>query len=79
MLLLIDAATKVPLVVKVGKIREQESHWIRALVTQGQAHLARDARRHKVVVDQGFGMAQTPGGWTRSVSPVLCRQKRTWP
>ena len=55
MLLLIDAATNIPLAVKVGKIQEQESHWIRALVTQAQAHLARDARRHKVVVDQGLG------------------------
>ena len=78
-LLLIDAATKIPLAVKVGKIREHESHWTRALVMQAQANLARDARLHKVVVDQGFGMAQTSGGWTSRGSPVSCRQKRTWP
>jgi hypothetical protein len=78
-LLLIDAATKSPLAVKVGKIREHESHWTRALVTQAQANLARDARLHKVVVDQGLGMAQTSGGWTSRGSPVSCRQKRTWP
>jgi hypothetical protein len=61
-LLLIDAATKSPPAVKVVKIREHESHWTRALVTQAQANLARDARLHKVVVDQGLGMAQTSGG-----------------
>jgi hypothetical protein len=33
-LLLIDAATKIPLAVKVGPILEHETHWTRALVTQ---------------------------------------------
>jgi Transposase DDE domain len=53
-LLLIDAATKIPLAVKVGKIQEHETHWTRALVTQARAHLAGYARLHKVVFDRGF-------------------------
>jgi hypothetical protein len=52
-LLLIDAATKIPLAVKVGKIQAHESHGTRALVTQARAHLARDAPLHKVVFDKG--------------------------
>ena len=52
---LIDAATKIPLAVKVGKIEEHETHWTRALVTQARANLAGHARRHKVVVDRGLG------------------------
>jgi hypothetical protein len=53
-LLLIDAATKIPLAVKVGKIEEHETHWTRALVTQARANLAGAARLHKVVFDKGF-------------------------
>src|SRR6267142_1023179 len=53
-LLLIDAATKIPLAVKVGKIREHESHWTRALVTQARMNLAGAARLHKVIFDKGF-------------------------
>jgi hypothetical protein len=53
-LLLIDAATKIPLAVEVGKIQEHETHWTRALVTQGRANLAGAARLHKVVFDRGF-------------------------
>jgi hypothetical protein len=53
-LLLIDAATKIPLAVKVGPIQEPETHWTRALVTQARANLAGAARLHKVVFDQGF-------------------------
>ncbi len=53
-LLLIDAATKIPLAVKVGKIQEHETHWTRALVTQARANLAGAARLHKVVFDRGF-------------------------
>jgi Transposase DDE domain len=53
-LLLIDAATKIPLAVKVGKIHEHESHWTRALVTQARANLAGYAQLHKVVFDKGF-------------------------
>jgi Transposase DDE domain len=53
-LLLIDAATKIPLAVKVGKIQEHETHWTRALVTQARANLAGPARLQKVVFDQGF-------------------------
>ena len=53
-LLLIDAATKIPLAVKVGTIEEHETHWTRALVTQARANLAGAARLHKVVFDKGF-------------------------
>ena len=53
-LLLIDAATKIPLAVKVGKIQEHETHWTRALVTQARANLAGHARLQKVVFDKGF-------------------------
>jgi Transposase DDE domain len=51
---LIDAATKIPLAVKVGPIQEHETHGTRALGTQARAHLAGAARLHNVVVDQGF-------------------------
>jgi hypothetical protein len=53
-LLVIDAATKIPLAVKVGKIQDHEALWARALVTQARMNLAGDARLHKVVFDQGF-------------------------
>jgi len=53
-LLLIDAATKIPLAVKVGKSHEHETHWTRALVTQARANLAGAARLYKIVFDQGF-------------------------
>ena len=39
-LLLIDAATKIPLAVKVGQIQEHEALWARALVTQARMNLA---------------------------------------
>jgi hypothetical protein len=53
-LLLIDAATKIPLAVKVGQIQEHETHWTRALVTQARTNLAGAARLSKVVFDKGF-------------------------
>jgi hypothetical protein len=53
-LLLIEAATKIPLAVKVGKIQEHETHWTRALVTQARANLAGHARLQTVVFDKGF-------------------------
>jgi len=53
-LLLIDAATKIPLAVKVGKIHEHEALWTRALVTQARMNLAGAARLHKVIFDKGF-------------------------
>ena len=52
--LLIDAATKIPLAVKVGKIHEHEALWTRALVTQARMNLAGAARLHKVIFDKGF-------------------------
>jgi hypothetical protein len=53
-LLLIDAATKMPLAVKVGKMHAHEALWTRALVTQARLNLAGAARLPKVIVDQGF-------------------------
>jgi len=53
-LLLIDAATKIPLAVNVGQIQAHEALWARALVTQARLNLAGDARLAKVVFDQGF-------------------------
>jgi hypothetical protein len=52
--LLIDALTKIPLVVNVGPIQEHEALWARALVTQARLNLAGHARLHKVVFDEGF-------------------------
>ena len=51
--LLIDAATTIPLAVKVGKIEAHETHGTRALVPQARANLAGTARVHTVVFDQG--------------------------
>jgi hypothetical protein len=53
-LLLIDAATRIPLAVKVAKIHQHETHFLRALVTQARATLAGAARLHKVVFDKGL-------------------------
>jgi len=53
-LVLIEAATKIPLAVKVGKIHEHEALWTRALVTQARMNLAGAARLHKVIFDKGF-------------------------
>jgi hypothetical protein len=50
---LIDAATKIPLAVKVGKIHEHEALWTRALVTQARMNLAGASRLPKVIFDQG--------------------------
>jgi hypothetical protein len=61
-LLLIDAATKIPLAVKVVKIQEHEALWTRALVTQARANLASDARLHRVVFDKAF-LAGTDLWW----------------
>jgi hypothetical protein len=52
-LVLIDAATKIPLAVTVGKLQEHETHWPRALATQARANLAGAARLHNVVCDRG--------------------------
>jgi Transposase DDE domain len=51
--LLIDAFTKIPLAVKVGKLHEHEALWTRALVTQARMNLAGVARLHKVIFDKG--------------------------
>jgi hypothetical protein len=51
---LIEAATKIPVAVKVGKIEDHETPGTRALVTQARAKLAGAARLHTVVFDNGF-------------------------
>jgi hypothetical protein len=53
-LILIDAATKMPLAVKVGQSEAHETHWTRALVTQARANLAGVAHLHTVVFEKGF-------------------------
>jgi hypothetical protein len=53
-LLLIDAATKIPLAVKVGPSQEHETYWTRALVTQARTNLAGAARRYKVIFEKGL-------------------------
>jgi hypothetical protein len=52
-IVLIDAATKIPLAVKVVPIQEHETLSLRALVTQAGTNLAGHARLHKVVFDRG--------------------------
>src|SRR5882724_8461084 len=51
---LIDAATKIPLAVKVVPIQEHAVLFLRALVTQARSNLEGYARLSKVVVDRGF-------------------------
>jgi hypothetical protein len=53
-LLLIDAATKIPLAVRVGQIQEHEALWTRALVTQARLNLQGAAQLQKVIFDKGF-------------------------
>jgi hypothetical protein len=53
-IVLIDAATKIPLAVKVVPIHEHEGLSLRALITQARTNLAGAARLHKVVFDRGF-------------------------
>jgi hypothetical protein len=77
-LLWIDAATKIPLAVKVGQIQEREALWTQALVTQARLNLQGDARLHKLIFDKGFGMAQRSGGWTNRRASLWCRPKRIW-
>jgi hypothetical protein len=52
-LLVIDAATKISLAVKVLQIHEHEGLWARASVTQTRTKLAGAARLHKVVLEKG--------------------------
>jgi hypothetical protein len=52
-IVLIDAATKIPLAVKVVPIHEHEVLSMRALVTQARANPAGATRLHKVVFDRG--------------------------
>jgi hypothetical protein len=53
-IVLIDAASKIPLAVKVVPIHEHEVLSMRALVTQARANLAGTTRLQKVVFDRGF-------------------------
>jgi Transposase DDE domain len=61
-IVLIDAATKIPLAVQVVPIQEHEGLSLRALVTQARTNLAGAARLHKVVFDRGF-LAGTDLWW----------------
>jgi hypothetical protein len=54
LIVLMDAATKMPLAGKVVPIQEHEVLSMRALVTQARTNLAGHARLHKVVFDKGF-------------------------
>jgi hypothetical protein len=54
LIVLMDAATKIPVAGKVVPIHEHEVLSMRALVTQAQTNLAGHARLHKVVFDRGF-------------------------
>ena len=62
MIVLIDAATKIPLAVKVVPLQEHETLSLRALVTQARTNLAGHARRHKVVFARGL-LAGTDLWW----------------
>jgi hypothetical protein len=53
-IVLIDAATKMPLAVQVVPIQEHAGLCLRALVTQARTHLAGFAHLHKVIFDKGF-------------------------
>ena len=61
-IVLIDAATKIPLAVKVVPIQEHDTLSLRALVTQACTNLAGVARLHTVVFDRGF-LAGTDLWW----------------
>ena len=61
-IVLIDAATKIPLAVTVVPIQEHETLSLRALVTQARTNVAGYARLHKVVFDRGF-LAGTDLWW----------------
>jgi hypothetical protein len=54
LIVLMDAATKIPIAGKVVPIQEHEVLSMRALVTQAQTNLAGHARLHKVIFDKGF-------------------------
>jgi hypothetical protein len=69
-LLLIDAATKIPLAVKVGQLHEHEALWTRALVTQARMHLAGAARRPKVIFDKGC-LAGTTLWWLNQPGGIV--------
>ena len=77
-LLLIDAATKIPLAVKVGKIEAHESHWMRALITQARMHLAGAARLTRWSLIGAFWMAPIGGGLTRTTSSSWYPPKTRW-
>jgi len=51
---MLEAVTKIPLAVKVGKIQEHETHWTRALVTQARAKSGRPCPPAQGGLDRGF-------------------------
>jgi hypothetical protein len=80
-LLLIDAATKIPLAVNVGPLPEHEALWARALVTEARLHLAGGARLAKVGFDHGIWDGPTLG-WLdqqglRGVAPAKAKMAVT--
>ena len=76
-LLLIDAVTKIPLAVKVGKIQEHETHWTgRWSPRPGPIWLAIPGCTRSSLI-RAFWMAPICGGWTSKGSALWCRRKRT--
>jgi hypothetical protein len=66
--LVIDAATEIPLPVKVAPMDEHATQWTRALVTQARANLAGAAHLDKVILDRGF-LADTDLTWLDQEEP----------
>jgi hypothetical protein len=61
-IVLIDAATKIPLAVQVVPIQAHDTRSLRALVTQARTHVAGHARLQEVVFERGF-LAGTDLWW----------------
>jgi hypothetical protein len=78
-LLLIDAATKIPLAVKVGKIHEHEALWTRALVPQARLNLPARRGCTRSSLRKVFWMAPSCGGWRSAGSPLWCPPGTIWP
>ena len=74
-LILMDAAPKIPLAVKVGKSAAHATHGTRALVTQARAHLAGVAPRHQGVVEKGLLAGSDRWGLDQQGSRVVVPAK----
>jgi hypothetical protein len=76
-LLLIDAAGKIPLAIKVGKIQEHGPPGLGPWSPKpGPSWPARPACTTSSLTG-GFGMARICGGWTSMASPWSCLRKTT--